>query len=145
MDEPLPVNGSQGPQHRNHHIQGFLYADLPSCPRNIGLKRNALDIVHDKVGGSVLIEVIRHSGDTRLAHKFCQNTGLFLETLLAVGELLLAAAGNHMNHPALRPVCQFTGHIFLHRHLGLQALIPGQISDAKTALAQHPANEIPLI
>ena len=139
------MNGGQGPQHRKHHIQGFFCADLSPSVGDIRFKGNALDIIHHKVGGSVLIEVVRHSGDTRLPHKFGQDPGLFPEALLAIGELFLAAAGNHMDLPAIRPVSKFAWHILLHRHFGLQALIPGQVGDAKAALAQHPTNEIALI
>ena len=144
MDEALRVDRGQGPQHGNHHIQGFLHAYFPARICNIGLEGNALDVVHDKVGGVIFIEEIRHPRDSRLAHEFCQGAGLLVEALRPVGKVVVPGGGHDRNR------CPDTGgklagHVLLHRHTGRKLLVPGQVGDAKAALAQHPAHDIAAI
>ena len=142
MNQPFPVNRRQGSEHGNHHIQGFLRTDPSSCLGNIGFKGDALNVIHDKIGGSILVKVIRYPRDIRLAHKFGQDTGLLFKTLLAVGKFLLAGRRPDNYLPVLQAGRQFTRHVFLYRHPGFKTLIPGQIGDAKAALAQDPSQKV---
>ena len=145
MDKPLGVNRRQRPQHRNHHIQSFLHADLPALIGDVGLKGNAFDVIHDKVGGIVLIEIAGHRRNVGIPDKFGKGPGLLFKPLCPVGEIVLPVIRQDGNGSPVYPACQLPGHVFLHRHLGLQLGIPGQIGDAETALPQHPAHHITVI
>ena len=142
MDQALPVNRRQGTEHGKHHIQGLLRADPSARPRNVILKGNALDIVHDEIGGLIFVKIIRHPGDIGLPHKFGQNPGLLPEALLPVGKVLPAGRRAGHNPRPIRPDSHLAGHVLFHCHLSRKPLIPGQVSDAKSALAQHPANPV---
>ena len=145
MDESLPVDRCQGPEHRNHHIQGLLGADPAPCVRDVGLEGDALNVVHDEIGRLILVKVIRHARNVRLAHELCKGAGLLLKTLLPVGKVLCPLRGHDGDRGSLQAGRHLPGHVLLHRHTGGKLLIPGHVGDAKASLAQHPAHEISVI
>ena len=144
MDEALGVDGSEGPQYRDHHIQGVVYRDLPAVVGDIGLEADTLDVVHDKVRGVIFVKVAGDRGNIGVADEFCQGPGLLLEPLSAVGEVLGPALHRHGDGGA-DAGGDLIGHELLDSHLGLQLGVPGQVGDAEAALAQHPAHDVAVI
>ena len=144
MDEPLRVDGGQRPEHRDHHVQGLLHADLPAVVGDVGLEGDALDVVHDEVGRVVFVEVAGHAGDVGVADELRQGPGLLLEPLRAVGKLLALGVHGH-GHGGADAGGDVVGHELLDGHLGVQLGVQGQIGDAEAALAEHPANDVAVI
>ena len=118
MDNALAMDCRQRPQHRDHHVQGFLRADFPALTRDVGFKGNALDVVHNEVGSAVLIEIVRHPGDIWLTHEFGQGPGFLLKPLPAIGKFVLLALHGHGDGVCLAGA-NIVWHVLLHRHPGL--------------------------
>ena len=144
VDEPLLVDRGEGPQHRDHHVQGVLHAHLSAVIGNVGFKGDTLDVVHDEIRSVVLVKVAGHRRNVGVADEFGQGPGLLLEPFGAVGEVLRSALHRHRDSGA-DAGGDLVGHELLDGHLGLQLGVPGQIGDAEAALAQHPAHDVPAI
>ena len=144
VDEALLMDGGEGPQHRDHHVQGVLHAHLSAVVGDVGFKGDALDVVHDEIRGVVLVKVASHRGNVGVADELGQGPGLLLEPLRAIGEVLGPALHRHRDGGA-DSGGDLVGHELLDCHLGLQLGVPGQIGDAEAALAQHPAHDVPVI
>ena len=141
MDESLSVDGGQSPQHRNHHVECVLYGHLPAAARDVGLKTDTLDVVHDEIGRAVFVKVAGHTGDIRVAHELGQSPGLLLEPLGAVGKFLrFAFHGN--GHGGADAGGNVVGHELFDSYFRVQLGVQGQIRVAETALAQHPADDV---
>ena len=108
---------------------------------NVRFEGDALDVIHDEVRGVVLVKVVGDARDVGLAHEFCQGAGLLLEALGAIGELLAAVLCQN-GHGGALPGGDLAGHELLDGYLGIQLGIQGQVGDAETALAQHPAHDV---
>ena len=145
MDEALRVNGGQGPQHRDHHVEGLFDRDLPAVVGDVGLEGDALDVVHDEVGRVVFVEITGDRRNVRVADELRQSPSLLLEALRAVGELLPAGVHHHGDRGAAYAGGDLAGHELLDGHLRVQLGIQGQVGDTKSALAQHTAHDVPVI
>ena len=145
VDKPFPVHRRQGPQHRNHHVQRLLRGNFPSLIGNISLEGNALDVVHDEIGGAVFVKIAGYSRDVGVANEFGQGPGLFLKPLRAVGKVLGPVGGHDGDGGPLQAGGDFSGHKFLDGHFGVQLAVPGQIGDAESPLPQHPPHHVPLV
>ena len=88
MNQPFPVNCRQSPQHRNHHIHGLLRADFSASVCDVSLERNSFNVVHDKIGSTVLVEAVGHAGNPRLSHKLGKNSCLFFKSLSPVSKFI---------------------------------------------------------
>ena len=138
------MNGGQGPQHRDHHVEGLLHADLPAVVGDVGLEGDALDVVHDEIRRVVLVEIAGDRRNVRIADELRQGPGFLLEPFGAVGELLGFGVHGH-GHRCPDAGGDVIGHELLDGDLGVQLGVQGQIGDAEAALAQHPADDIPVI
>ena len=112
---------------------------------NVRFEGDALDVIHDEVRGVVLVKVAGHTGDVGVADELRQGPGLLLEPLRAVGELLTAGLHHDGDRGAAYAGGDLAGHELLDGYLGIQLGIQGQVGDAETALAQHPAHNVAVI
>ena len=118
VNEAFGVDGGESPQHGNHHIQSLLHAHLPASVGDVGFKGDSLDVVHDEIGSSVLVKVVRHPGDIWLPHEFGQNPGFFLKAFLSVSEIISFCGGHHRERSSVHAGGQLSGHVLFHRHTG---------------------------
>ena len=104
----------------------------------------AMEVLHDDIGGIVLLEAAADMDHRRLILEFGQGPGFPQEPGLTGGILLPDLGGIASDIAGHRMVTgdHKAGVVLLDRHRGLQIGIPAQVSDAKAALAQHPAHHI---
>ena len=145
MDEALGVDGGQCPEHRNHHVQGLVHGHLPAVVGDVGLEADPLDVVHDEVGGVVLVKIAGHTGDVGVSDELGQGPGLLLEALRAVGKVLRPGVHHDGHVGPLHAGGHVAGHVLLHRHLGLELGVKGHVGDAEAALAQDAAHDVAVV
>ena len=92
---PSAWTGGQRPQHRDHHVEGLLHADLPAVVGDVGLEGDALDVVHDEIRRVVLVEIAGDRRNVRIADELRQGPGFLLEPFGTVGELLGLGVHGH--------------------------------------------------
>ena len=84
MDDPLVMDCREGIHDRFQELHGFLPGDLPALSLQVFFQADALDILHDKIGGPVLLKIADHPDDMGIAYKFGKGLCLFEKTLLTV-------------------------------------------------------------
>ena len=137
--------------HRDHGIhdgaqdpQGLLDPQAAAVHVHVAPKVNALHILHDDVGGIVLLEKVSNVHNTRHIGQLCQGLGFAHKALSAAleqGTGLVFADGDLQRQPAVTGN-EAVGVIFLNGHRGVQELIPAKIRDTEAALAQALADHI---
>ena len=143
VDDALLVDGLQGLHDGGEEAHHLPPVDPAPLVLDVGLEADALHILHDEVGGAVLLEVAAHPHDVWVAQKLGQHPGLIQEALQAVAEVLLPLPGEDGDlGGAGDPGGHGLGQELLDGHLDVQHLVQGQVGDAEAALAQHPAQDV---
>ena len=144
MDQLRLMDHLQGLHHRAEDPEGLLGGQPAALPGHIGSQVRSLDVLHDDVGSAVLLEEAVYTYHLRHIPEPCQGLGLPKEPLFAdvvIGEHLLRGAVDRGADGAF-PGDHGVGIELLDRHRHVQIVIPAQIGDAETALAQSPADDI---
>ena len=93
---------------------------------DIGLKADALHVLHHEVGGAVFLEVTPNPHDIGIFLELCQNPGLLQEALHSVLKVLLPlAAVNRNPQHAGGPDRHAVRHKFFDRDFSLQLIVQG--------------------
>ena len=145
MDKPLGVDRRQRPQDGDHDVQRLICGDPASRVGDVAFEADPFDIVHNEIGRTVFVKVTADARDIGMADELRQCPGLLPEALRAVGEVLRPGVRHDRDRSAFHTGGDFTGHIFLNGHLGLELGVEGQIGDAETALAQDAAHNVAVI
>ena len=142
VDDALFVHGGKGVHNGKHHPHGILPAQPPAVGLDVVEEAVAVQILHDKVAGAVLLEIAVHTGDVGVANKLRHGLGFLKEAVQAVGKVLAPLPGQGTNRDFLRPGRHGVREKFLDGYQPLGLVVLGKVSNAEAALPQHPAHDI---
>ena len=128
----------KGAQHGQQELGRKAAAGLPA----LLLQRDAVQELHDEVGGVVRAEEVDHVDDGGQGVLAGQELGLLQEAVLRAGKHLVRAGlglGAHAVRPALGAL---RGEALLDRHALARPDLPGDVGDAKSPLAEHGARGV---
>ena len=90
MDYTLAVHIAERPHYRQHKLNKRLRVKA-AVVRHIILKRFSVKILHDDIGGAVLLKVIVHVNNTLFIRESGDILRLFQKTLLAFFEKVFSS------------------------------------------------------
>ena len=145
VDDAVGVHPLQRAHHRHEQGHGVGGSQTPLLFQVV-LQGDAVQEVHDDVGGAVLLTEIPHPHDTGLLVEPGQHPGLAEEFLLVFREgVPVGAQGGKHRVGSVVVAVHVARHVeFLDGHLQVEHGVPAHIGDAETALAQHAAHLVPL-
>ena len=147
MEQTLPVDGTQGIHDRHQELQRDLAADpAPRLLFQVVAEGDPVHVIHDAIAGAMGTEKVLDRGDARMLVKMGQGARLLEKSIQPIGELSARGPGIDGDAEPVRPPAgAIAGEIFLDRQPQLEIVIPGEVSDPKSPLAQDPADAIAAI
>ena len=129
-----------------HHSEQLICRDFAAALSYDVLEGRALYVFHYDIGGIVSLKEILCADYDRLLVHLGHGAGFLKEARLAFLISLAYGAGiiGHGQRGAGNAVCLIRWEVFLYGNLQLQLQIAADIGDAKAALAQYPAYQIPV-
>ena len=119
--------------------------DLAPLIGQIRLEAHPVDVLHDEIGGVVLLEVILHRDHMGRVLQLGQDLRLIQEAVHAVLVVLLHPPGACDIVPVRVPRGNRGGHILLDGDLDLQRQVVPEIGDPEAADPQHLPQHVPSV
>ena len=146
VDDAVGMDPLQRAHHRHQQRHG-VGGGQAAVALQVVFQVNAVQEVHDDVGGAVFLTEIPHAHNTGLLIEPGQDPRLAEEFFLVFGEgVPMGAQGGKHRIGSVVVAVDIPRHVkFLDSHLEVEHGSPAHIGDAEAAFAQHPAHLIPLL
>ena len=137
------MDALEGSHHRQHQLKHLYRGDRTAAP-DIRSEVDAVEIIHDDIGGAVGFKVLSDADDTRLTDEFRDFSRFFQKTVLTLGKHRLTALGRGSDIliDGIIAVHITVGKILLDRNAHIERQISADIGDAEAALADTVADKV---
>ena len=120
----------------------LVIGDLIPVFCQVGFQAHTVYVLHHKVCGAVLFEIVLHRYDMRGVLQLGKDLRFIQKALHTVLVILLHPSGQRHTIVVRMPCGQGGGHIFFNRNLDLQCQVVSQIGDTEPANAKHLSHQI---